>query len=540
MLVYKVRKVTGFIILWILFTLQGFSNPADALLAELDEQIANREQYILEKLERIDKLKENIGPALERRDYSFLYNLFDKLNGEYSSFIYDSAFVYVNRMNRIAPLLGDPDRLLHARSIMGFTLLSSGLFKESLDTLLKADLKKCSSPAIQEYYRIAARTYYDLADYDNDAHFAAIYRRVGNQYQDSAIGRTSENTPEYWSALGLYKMKTNDLRGSADAFNFLLSEYDLTLHQYAIATSSVAYVYTLLDRKNEAIEMLIRAAIADIKSSTKETVALRNLAVLLMDHGEIDRAYRYIKIALEDATFYNARHRKIEVGSVLPIIEGERLRIVESQKKKLSRYTVVLSVLSILVLIFTVIIFVQLRKLVRVRKVLQGYNVNLLEMNHKLEEANIIKEEYIGNFFNMNSEFIEKLDSYRKSLQRKIAVRQFDDLANVISGADLKKERENLFINFDKIFLKLFPGFVAEFNKFFREEDRFVLKHDELLNSDLRIFALMRLGITDIEKIARFLDFSVNTVYTYRTKIKNKAIIGRDTFDERIMKIKAM
>jgi hypothetical protein len=191
------------------------------------------------------------------------------------------------------------------------------------------------------------------------------------------------------------------------------------------------------------------------------------------------------------------------------------------------------------VLTFTFIIFFQLRKLIRIRRVLQEYNVNLQEMNHKLEEANIIKEEYIGHFFNINSEFIEKLESYRKNLQRKIATRQFDDLANLISCTDVKKERENLFLEFDKTFLKLFPHFVEEFNSFFREEDRIILKHGELLNSDLRIFALMRLGINDLEKIAKFLDYSVNTIYTYRTKIKNKAIIDRETFDERIMQIRA-
>jgi hypothetical protein len=510
------------------------------MLSELDECINTRENYILTKQNGIDELKKQILPAANRKDLAELFDLYLRLNNEYMSFVYDSAFSYVNKLNQVAPLLNDGDKLARAKIIMGFTLLSSGLFKESLDTLVKINLDQCTIKTKQEYYSVVARTYFDLADYDNDAYFASIYRRSGIQYLDSTIGLLNPNTADYWASIGLLKMKSNDLQGSADAFNFLISKYNISVHQYAIATSSVAYVYTLMDREKEAIDMLIRAAIADIKSSTKETVALRNLAVLLMRNGDLNRAYRYIKIALEDATFYNARHRKIEVGSVLPIIEGERLRVVESQKKKLGQYSIFLTLLSVLVLTFSIIIFIQLRKIIRVRRILQEYNVSLQEINHKLEEANIIKEEYIGNFFNTNSEFIERLEAYRKGMQRKIATRQYEDLANVITSTDLKKERENLFLNFDKIFLKLFPRFVDEFNTFFKEEDRFVLKHDELLSSDLRIFALMRLGITDIEKIAKFLDYSVNTIYTYRTKIKNKAIIDRDSFDERIMQIKAL
>jgi tetratricopeptide (TPR) repeat protein len=508
-------------------------------LDELDEYIAGRDKYSNLKHARIARLMNEISPAFRNNDLDSLYRIYDNLNNEYKSFIYDSAFTYVNKLNQVASLLHDRDKIVHAKAKMGFTLLSSGLFKEALDTLLHISAKGCTNNTKQEFYGIVGRTYHDLADYDNDSHFASHYRRYGNQYLDSAISCMDVNTADYWSAIGLLKMKSNDFQGSADAFNFLISKYKIPIHQYAIATSSVAYVYTVMDRENEAVDMLIKAAIADIKSSTKETVALRNLAVLLMKRGDLNRAYRYIKIALEDATFYNARHRKIEVGAVLPIIEGERLRVVESQKKKLGEYSIILTILSLLVLCFSVIIFFQLRKLLRIRKILQGVNNNLQEMNHKLMESNIIKEEYIGHFFNINSEFIEKLESYRKSIQRKTATRQFEDIANIITSADLRKERENLFLNFDKIFLKLFPGFVDEFNSFFNEEDRIVLRHDELLNSDLRIFALMRLGITDSEKIAKFLDFSVNTIYTYRTKIKNKAIIDRDTFDEHIMQIKA-
>ncbi|HPR86341.1 MAG TPA: DUF6377 domain-containing protein, partial [Prolixibacteraceae bacterium] len=167
-------------------------------------------------------------------------------------------------------------------------------------------------------------------------------------------------------------------------------------------------------------------------------------------------------------------------------------------------------------------------------------NNNLNEINNHLVEANKIKEEYIGYFFNINSEYIDKMEAFQKSIHRKLIAKQYNDLDSIIKNADLKKERENLFTNFDKIFLKLFPNFVPEFNKLFREEDRIIPANGELLTSDLRIFALIRLGITDNEKIAKFLNYSVNTIYTYKTKIKNKTIVDRDSFDKKIMEIRAI
>ncbi len=340
--------------------------------------------------------------------------------------------------------------------------------------------------------------------------------------------------------MGLRKMKSDDLKGSSDAFNYLISQYDLPEHELAIATSSLGYVYSLLGRTSEAIDMLIRAAVADIRSSTKETVALRNLALHLYNKGEINKAYQFIKIAFDDATFYNARHRKIEIGAVLPIIEGERLTNAERQKKQLLKYSVLITVLSILLIVFALIIYKQLGELKKVKLKLQEINADLKKMNDSLEEANKIKEKYIGYFFKVNSIYIEKIEEFQKLVHRKIVARQFDDLDDLIKNSYFRKERENLYVNFDKIFLKIFPHFVEEFNALFKESDRIIPGEDELLNTDLRIYALMRLGISDNEQIAKFLDYSVNTIYTYKTKIRNKTIVPRHEFEERIMAIKAI
>lgn len=516
------------------------STETETLLKQLDKALSDRDAYLGLKQQQVERLSHELQRHQQAGELDQAFQRCAELLNEYQSFSYDSAFRYVCLLNRLAYASGDEQKIAQSKIRMGFTLLSSGLFKESLDTLHHLNTHKLSEAQREEYFNVLARAYFDLADYDNDEHFSREYRKKGIVYLDSAIRLIPENSSKYWAALGLRRMKADDYSGSADAFNFLISKFEISDHTYAIATSSLGYLYSLLGRTDEAIDMLARAAIADISSSTRETVALRNLAVHLFEKGDINRAYRYIKIALADATNYNARHRKVEVGAVLPIIEGERLTTVERQRKQLLNYSFILSMLSVLVLSFFFIIFMQYRKLNKIRNVLQNTNKNLLEINQRLEEANKIKQEYIGYFFSVNSEYIDKMEEFRKSIHRKIAAKQYSDLDNIIRNSDLKKERENLYLNFDKIFLKIFPGFIDEFNKLFREEDHIIPGNDELLNTDLRIFALIRLGITDNEKISKFLNYSVNTIYTYKTKIKNKAIVDRDTFEQKIMEIKSI
>jgi len=163
-----------------------------------------------------------------------------------------------------------------------------------------------------------------------------------------------------------------------------------------------------------------------------------------------------------------------------------------------------------------------------------------VETNYKLSEANKIKEEYIGYFFNADSEFFDRIGKFKKSLEQKIAYRKWEDIITLVNSTNLKKEKEELLQNFDKVFLKLFPDFIQRYNDLFREEDKVQLKDHEFLNTDLRIFALIRMGIHDNEKIARILEYSVNTINTYKTKIKNRSIVPNEEFEQRIMEIRTL
>ena len=243
---------------------------------------------------------------------------------------------------------------------------------------------------------------------------------------------------------------------------------------------------------------------------------------------------------MQDANFYGANHRKIQVASLFPIIEGKQMSMIESRKNVLTLYAIGITALMVVISLFGIIVFKQFRKLQLAKKEISLSNDKLLETNHQLVDSNKIKEEYVTYYFNTTAEYIAKLEGLKKSLEMKLLTRKTDDVRFVVDSINIKREREDLYHNFDKVFLKLFPDFVTSFNALLREEEKIHLKEGQLLNTELRIFALIRMGIHDNEKISRILDYSVATIYTYKTRVRSKSIVPNEEFDRRIMSIRTL
>jgi DNA-binding CsgD family transcriptional regulator len=349
----------------------------------------------------------------------------------------------------------------------------------------------------------------------------------------------------YFSGLKALKTGHNDI--ALPYFQSLLQRKTLTLHEIAVTASTLSVFYTNQDNIDKAIELLALAAIADIKTSTKETSATFILANLLYKKNDVKNASVCIEQAIAESTFYGARQRKVQVSAILPLIEAEKISIVESQKKILLRYAVTVTLLLLLVIGLGVIIYKQVQRLKSAQRVIsaahekeQAINRQLAETNDKLSDANKIKEQYIGYFFNINAAFYEKIEKFKKSVDKKINDRKLDDIRQLTNAINLKNEKEELLKQFDHAFLKLFPNFITTFNSLFRDEDRIVLEDHELMNTDLRIFALIRMGIHDTDKIAHILQYSVNTINTYKTRVKNKSVVVNEEFEKKIMEIKAV
>lgn len=505
-------------------------------LARLDSVIARRHDIQEQKLARIDRLKRGLTGRTSRAQYQLTRAIYN----EYKSFVYDSAFRYARQLQSQAARLSAPQLVMQSKIDLGFVLLSAGLFNETLDTLQSVSTASLPDTLKPAYYYLISRTCFDLAEFSRDDFYSHRYNLRGIQYLDSGLQYLAHDNAQYLIMEGLKQLHQQDMVKASLAYEKLLDNHMLTNPQLAVVTSTLSFMYSFSGNAERSKAMLVKAAIADLLACTKETVAMRNLAEVYYNEGNIRKAYEYIQIAREDANFYGANHRKIQVASLFPVIEGKQLSMTEARKNLLMVYAIGITLLSILILVFGVIIYRQFKKIQVAKKVISDSNEKLLETNHQLVDSNKIKEEYVTYYFNTTAEYISKLENLKKSLEMKLMTKKTEDLRFVVDSINIKRERDELYNNFDKVFLKLFPEFVPTFNSLLREEDRIQLKEGQLLNTELRIFALIRMGIHDNEKISRILDYSVATIYTYKTRIRSKSIVPNEEFDKRIMAIRTI
>jgi tetratricopeptide (TPR) repeat protein len=352
-------------------------------------------------------------------------------------------------------------------------------------------------------------------------------------YADSAIALFPIHAPEYLIVKGLKSLHLGRMDEAREYYEDLIEHYKLSEHQFAIAASTLSYIYSNSGNLEQSKEMLIRAAISDTKSSTKEAIALVKLAELLYKEGDIENAYKYVKLAMQDADFYGARYRKMQVTAILPVIEGERFTRLETRRKMLMLYSLIITLSVVTLTAFFYTIRKQYRKLKKADEAIS-------KANYQLKESNKIKEEYLWYYFNSTADYISKLEALKSSIELKLMSKKIEELRLTAEQISIKKERNELFHNFDKVFLKLFPDFVKVFNSMFPEENKMALKDGQLLNVEMRIFALIRLGVHDHEKISKILGYSLTTIYTYKTRIKAKALVSSEEFDSRILSISTL
>ena len=313
---------------------------------------------------------------------------------------------------------------------------------------------------------------------------------------------------------------------------------DTEEREAAILAYAIAKVYEEKGDIDKVTEYFARSAIADIKSGVKEYMSLRRLAALMFEYDDINRAYSYMKCSMEDAIFYNARLRTLESSEMFQVIDKAY------QTKEAQRQTLLKTILGITCVLLTFIFFIlvyvykQKKRLSITKDELSISNKLIKESNQNLLDSNIIKEEYIGLYIGHFSDYLSKIEKFKVKAQ-KVAKTQGEQalLKFIDSSLDPKDNLEEFYINFDKTILRLFPNFVEEMNKLLLKEERINLKTNDILTPELRIFALIRLGITDSIKIAYFLRYSVSTIYNYRTKMRNKAAGNRDEFENQVMKI---
>ena len=301
---------------------------------------------------------------------------------------------------------------------------------------------------------------------------------------------------------------------------------------------TLSEAYSMKKDIEKEVYYLILTAIADLETPVREYASLQKLAHLMYESGDIDRAYKYLSCSMEDAVACNARLRFIEVTEFFPIID-KAYKLKEEKERAVSRAMLIsVSLLSLFLLIAIFYLYRWMKKLSVMRRNLSLANKQMSAVNAELEQTGKIKEVYIARYLDRCVNYLDKLETYRRSLAKLAMASRIEDLFKAIKSEQfIRDERDEFYNEFDRSFLKLFPNFISAFNNLLVEEGRVYPKSDELLTTELRIFALIRLGVVDSNKIAHFLGYSLATIYNYRSRMRNKAAGDKDMFEQNVMNL---
>lgn len=501
-----------------LHALPSSDDQISDILSRLDDELEKSSGYMNSRQSKIDSLSQ----LLKARPSDL--KIVEHLAKTYTSFNNDSALAVYSRGYKMAQKINDAQLSRRFKLSRAALLPLAGFFSEAL-----ADFESINADSLSEDEKI----HYYKAERQMFSFMAAYYHRFPETASEFAARSLNalhnlvlllpDNSPEYLVNQGEYYYLTGDYVKSETLLQEFMRKVDETDSRYGRATHILADINRQRGSENDRLYYLALSAIADTRSATREMTSLQELGQLMFDRNDIDRAHHYLSQALRNAVACNAETRMIQIAEAMPLIES-----VHQAELKNSRHRIYVAMaLMGIILVVLAVVLVILR-----RKVRQMHKLQL-----HLQETNAVKEEYISQFLNLCSIYMDKLKQLSHLVNRKISTGKVDDLYKLTnSGKFIENQSKEFYEVFDNAFIHIYPGFVDGVNTLLREDSQITLQPGELLNTDLRILAFMRLGIEDSNRIAQILNYSVNTIYTYRNKLKNRAI-NRDTFERDLMSL---
>jgi cell division protein FtsB/DNA-binding CsgD family transcriptional regulator len=516
--------------------MKSFAAESDSLYYILDRTINNQSFYISMKEQQIERLKQLliIGDLTPKQQL----DINNKLYEEYRKYQTDSATLYILKNKEIADKLSVDTLITETNIKMAYLYSARGLYIEAknlLDSIEKYSLTDKLQPDYYEVYETFCSGY-------GQSNNNISYYQESEKYRDSLLAVLDVSSLRYRIAYAAKLLYSN--AGCEAQLLALMNETDASKVERGIVAYFLGYMYRMQNMLDLAKKYFSISAISDIEHCIRDNASIRALSLIYFEDGDIDRAYKLMQFAINDALACNLPYRTVEISASYPIINAAYQEKENSRKRNLQTMLFIISILLVCLIIGLGYISKQMKRLSTIKNKLHEtnsklneLNKSLYESNHNLEESNIIKEEYIAHFFNLCSAYIEKMEAYRRTLYRYASNKQFDELYKLLRSNKLvESELVELYNKFDIVFLNLYPSFVEEFNALQMPDEQVILKKGELMNTELRIFALIRLGITDSAKIAVFLRYSISTIYNYRVKARNNATVSREQFEDYVMK----
>ncbi|MCX4280025.1 MAG: DUF6377 domain-containing protein [Muribaculaceae bacterium] len=532
----KMRTFPIFMLLVLLTTSPVYAKPQNDL-ASLDSVLSIRDTFLKNKKRRIDSIKSRIpvnAPIMDK------LKGYDRLYEEYLTLSFDSAMKYINLAEKLVSDTGDYDLNAKVKIHKSMSYATSGHFSQAIDELKKIQSSCLSDTLLEKYYQAYQWTYGLWAEYSQDKTFAPIYYRNSKTYLDSLIQVTPRNTSLYNYRIAEKALMFNhDFETAKKNYLKVVDKEPKNSRLYAQSAFALAQAYNNLQDRANYRKWLINAAISDQMIPLKENLALQDVAILIKNEdGDLERANAYLTYSLNDALEYNNRLRILEIGKKLPAIATAYQETVLAKNKQLHLYLVTIVIIVIILIIAIAIIIEQKRKIRNRNVTLSTFNDQLKVFNKQLQETNRSREQYVNLFLNLCAGYIDKYNRLQLTVTSKVKAGQYNELQKLLQANSRPSEAElrEVFFNFDTAFLRLYPDFIKNVNTLLQPDKAICPKSSELLNANLRILALIRMGITDSTKIATLLFYSQQTIFNRRTEMRNRAI-NRDSFEKEIMDI---
>ena len=528
----------------------------EAYCQQIDYAIAHSADYVAAHEKKISETKRALAfETTPKNKYQINFQLYEL----YRAFVSDSAMYHLTECIKLADQLGDASGAVKCRALMAIRCSNIGMYDEALNTLDSIHPVGIDTLSLGIYYEAYNNVYSELAYYTRLAHMKQTYQAKADHYKQLMMDILPPTYETRFLRLEQEAQGEGDLEKGMRINDAWLKTVEPGSHPYAMVALYRYIEYKLRGDKPQMMHWLVESVLADIRNAAMDQGSMWEMANELMLNGDIDKASSYISFTSDCANRYGSRQRNWQIAPLLTTIAKNYKTKSEHTTNQLRMLVIAISLL--LLLLLGVLFFLRRRNLQldAARMALKGkndelatansqlatqteelstLNSQLSSLNSQLSESNRVKEEYIGRFMSLCSQYIDKLDDYRKMVNKKMKNKELEELFRLSKSTELKeKELEELYQNFDSVFLHLFPNFVNDFNALLQDDMQVHPKEENRLTTEIRIFALIRLGIEDSSKIAEFLHYSVNTIYNYRARIKNGALDNRESFERRIKQL---
>ena len=517
----------------------------------LDSLIAAQPQIVAAKEIRLAQLKRDQG---KETTVTGRYEATQRLYEEYSAYQYDSAYAYVSECLRLAQSMGDAMLLNESRLNLAHILSTACLMDKARQTLSQIDTTRLSPDQLILYHRTRTDLLIYQAEYMHGTQYVNEYVKQLIEERQAAIAiSVPHDNVNYQLTQAECYADNNQPQQAIDLLSRLMQNYHSGERIYSIITSTMSFHYSQMGDMDKQMQYLIKSAESDLEGCIRENTALRTIADRLFDEGDIDRAYRYMRVAVDDANFYGTRLRNIQSSRIVPKILTAYQTKQDRNRRNMMWLLGIISVIAALMIVGVIALYQLLKRYRRLNEQKKAINEQLSQVNVQLgdtveqlhetngllREREKLKEEYIARFLTLSSRFIDRGEEQRKALYRLHRDRKTEELARELKSTHFGNENAQLFYeNFDNAFLNIFPNFVEKVNNLLQEGGKIEVRQGKRLTTESRVLALIRIGITDNQSIANILRASLTTIYTYRSKLKARAI-NKDDFESQVKAIDA-